>query len=220
MTKYLSSGFPRMAKRSLPSHIGVAVLLAGLFSLAALIGGLFYMSAEQDRQAAAAERMMIEGGYQTWTWSLTSLTQDYAWWDDLLTNTNNRDDAWFDSNVKTVVIPNETVDVVAVLDASLKPVYAWDKEAQGVSNPAIIEEAFIADLRKALAGKPAGKFPATFVVSSTRGQTTLFAFTRIYPTDESLVTDAGQLPILVLGYSIGPARIAKLGEQFIIKDLA
>jgi signal transduction histidine kinase len=205
--------------RSLSKNIGLGVLLAGLLSIAALFAGVLFMAAEQNRQAALSERQMLEGGYKTWISGLKSLTQDYAWWDDLLIATGKDDTPWFDTNVKTVVVPNATTDFLAVLDHDLKPVYAWDKVADGVSDPRIVDQRTIDDLRKVIAASETGKMNPQTMVGTIRGAQSILSFTRIYPTDPALVKNPADLPYLVMGYHIVPERIAALGEQFLIQDL-
>lgn len=204
---------------SVSNRIGLGVLVAGFVSIGALFGGIAYMAAGQDRQAAASETKMIEGGLESMVGSLRTFTQDYAWWPDFYAAARRRDAAWMDPNFGMGVYNNRTFDIGIVLDDTGQPIAAWEIGTGATPDIAIADESLRSAVTSRLAKEPAGKIPAQSIFMTMRGKPAVLAFTRLYPVDNEDQAADGKLPILIMGNYLSEERVSGLGNNFLIGDL-
>ena len=206
-------------RHRLASRIGLGVLLAGLLSIATLVSGLFYMASRQNEQALAAQKQMVGGGMQALADTLVKLDQDYSWWTDFYLAAGREDNEWLALNVATTVTENQTVDIMALLDADTVPVRAWDSETGEESDTGFLDADFLKMIRDDLAAQPMTKISPRYTYARIRGRPALVAYTRIYPTEETPVAEGTPLQAFLMGFYLTENRITAVGATYLIGDL-
>ncbi len=206
-------------RHKLASRIGLGVLLAGLLSIATLLSGLLYMASRQNDQALAAERQMVAGGMLALADTLVKLDQDYSWWTDFYLAVEKNDLEWMKLNAATTVTENQTVDLMVLFDANSAPIHAWDTDTGENPDTSFLDAEFLQMIRGDLAAQPMTKIPVRYTYARIRGKPALVAYTRIYTTEETPVTEGTPLPAFMMGFYLTEERIAVVGATYLIGDL-
>ncbi len=209
-----------MGKYILPRTI--ALHMAGGIILAAMIvvGSLFWMSVQQDKQASSATLTMVAGGIEALEEQIRTTTSDYAWWQDALDGVSAGDDQWIYSNMGSGVTETGTADIMAIVAPDLSVLYAWDNESGETSNPVLVPKPIVDRMTGLLADLPVTTVVARQAIARINGQYALLAVARISPDDVEALGEDARLPILIMGYYLTPERMLGIGRNFLIDDLA
>lgn len=206
--------------RKITLHMVGAVLLATVL----VLGSLWWMSTQQDRQAASSSATMIAGSLVNLETQIKTTVIDYAWWQDAYDNIEARNGHWVQSNIGSAIagssVTEQTVaDIVAVVDADGRVLYGWDLQSAAHSNVAIIPKSVVDSMMALLADIPPTEIGARYGFAEFNGHLALLATARVTPMEIDAFADGHDFPALIMGYYLTPQRIAQLGETFLIRDL-
>ena len=104
-----------MSKAFLTTRITSLLVGAILITVVTVLGALFWMANEHNKQAAANSQTMIAGGVAALQETLETVTKDYSWWQDAYDNVRAEDGEWIYSNMGSGAVETETVDIIVIV---------------------------------------------------------------------------------------------------------
>lgn len=189
--------------------------------LLAIVATTLWISREYDRLAESGTRRMIAGGIAALEEKLRTTTLDYSYWDDAYENIRARNMPWIWSNIGSGAAETGTTDLMIVIEPGGAREYGWATGMGEVPSSALLPAATIRSMLRLLDDVPAESHEVMTRFVRVGKDFWLLAVTRVSPFDGLPVgiTDA-DLPRHLFGFRMDAARMAAVGAQFLIGDLA
>ncbi len=196
-----------------------ACLLIGCVITFLTVGAMtVWMARQYDAQAAAAAQIMVAGSASSAHYRLKVTTDDYSWWDDAYQAYARGDRDWLNTNVGTGISETVVGDVMVIVSPDGKIVHGWT--AQDNETPEqTISEATIELARQALKGAPLGPTSAKTMLARGPAGVLMIGASRLTPKDLAGI-DPSRLPLVMIARYQNPERITRIGESFLLDDLA
>jgi len=197
---------------SLAAAAGIALLLLHVFN------GIFEETNSLDdtyarRSASAALSSLRE--------NMEALILDNAYWDDAVRHAyGNSDDNWLKESWGAGD-EEEVYDAAFVVDADGKTTFASTSMDPGNLQKIAIEDYFSPDILLLLESLPdtGNEFAKTSGIIKSSSGLSVVAAAVIVPSTKGMAIPAERPARLILAYTIGPAVLTRLSEQFVLDNL-
>ncbi|MGH6855845.1 MAG: bifunctional diguanylate cyclase/phosphodiesterase, partial [Aestuariivirga sp.] len=197
---------------SLAAAIGIALLLLHVFN------GIFDETNNLDdtyarRSANAAMSSLRE--------NMEALVQDNAFWDDAVRNAyGNGEPGWL-KETWGAGDEQEVYDASFVVDADGNTLYASTREDPDNLGKITLQDYFSGDIDLLLSSLPeaGSSFAKTSAILETGNGLSVTAAAVIVPSSKGTPIPGGRPSRLVFAYTISPAVLARLSQQFVLDHL-
>jgi signal transduction histidine kinase len=209
-------GMLRLSHRLVALHVGGIVLL-----ILVVLSSVLWISAEHNKLAKNSSEDLVRAGINSIRSRTYTLVRDYSIWDEGYTAVLADDREWLFSNIGISVTDIGTFDL-AVLDVPGRgPDVGWTHGSPPEGETGILPD----DLRKSIVGlldnpRPRSTDTRT-LIAEFQGEPWIFAVSRVTPVsgipDQA---DADALPRQIHGQQLSPERLAQIGANILVDDLA
>ena len=207
-----------MSKAFLTTRITSLLVGAILVTVVTVLGALFWMANEHNKQAAVNSQTMIAGGVAALQETLETVTKDYSYWQDAYDNVRAEDGEWIYSNMGSDATEADTADIIVIVQPDFSIRYAWQNGMEKEPDPTILGRAVVDQMIGLLAEVPTNTIEARVGLFDLGDKFAMLAAVRISP-DELEGLNVADLPINIMGYFLTPERVAAIGESFLIDDM-
>ncbi len=208
-----------MSKAFLTTRITSLLVGAILITIVTVLGALFWMANEHNKQAAANSRTMIAGGVAALQETLVTVNKDYSWWEEAYDNIRAENAEWVYSNMGTGATDADTADIIVIVQPDQSVRFAWQNGMEDEPDPSILDRAIVDQMIGLLADVPTNSVEARVGLFDLGDNIAMLAAVRVAPDDlENL--NVADLPVNIMGYFLTPERVGAIGEGFLIDDLA
>ncbi len=199
----------------------ITSLLVGaiVITVVTVLGALLWMASEYNKQAATISRTMVAGGIAALQERLETTLIDSSWRQDAYDNIRAENAEWVYSNMGSGIIEADTADILVIVQPDFSVRYAWQIGMGEASDPTILDRAIVDQMIGLLADVPTDKVEARVGLFDLGDRIAMLAAARVSP-DQLENLNAADQPISIIGYFLTQERIAAIGEDFLIGDLA
>lgn len=183
----------------------------------ATLGATWWMAREQDATARAAARQMVAGGLEAFVEQTRATLLDYAAWTAAYDGIVANDTGWVAENIGDSA-RSGTFDL-AIVEPVGGAAYGWD--AAGGPQTDLLSAEALGAANRLIDALPVDSGSVESLYAFSGGTLWFLAIGRVVPQDgvPQEATDAS-LPRLVVGFEMTSAFLGRIGERFMIENLA
>lgn len=189
------------------------VLVIIVSSVAALVGGLFWLTALQNRTEDSHERARVTAAFTARVEAIAATTRVFSVWDDaaenLLGAVNRR---WADDQESGYVLNQYDIEATFVIDAAGRALYGSVEGKRTDAEPdSILGPGYITAVRSILAARPVPAEPVSGVSIASRGPV-IFGISRIRPHSAGVPLPPGPARFLVMAKGIDRQMVGEVAK--------
>ncbi len=205
-------------RHSIDGKIAVLSFCAIAAAVSTIVLIMFWMATAYNNKAARDTETMIAGGVEAQANVLRTIASDYAWWQEAYEKVRVADEAWIYANMGSAAVVNETIDLLALVDATGRVSFAWAKGSTEKSDPRLLPRDSADHLLEDMTDAVARGEQSVSVFRRIGGDIYLLAASPVMPESRELPADEKPHAVVV-GYKLDAERIASIGKAFLIDDL-
>ncbi len=208
-------GVMRLSQRLVALHVAGTMIL-----ILVVLSSVLWVSGQHNQLALQSSERLVEGGIGSLRTRIRTLVKDYSVWDEAYQAATTDDRAWLYSNIGNAAAEIGTLDLIYFLNPVTGDGFGWRSGSPASGENGLLPPSLLAPILSLLHEKTLDDRART-LMATFQGEPWVFSAAPVRPVSGPPPgVPLGMLPIQIHGMRLSPERLAQIGQNLLVNDLA